>query len=871
MMPSGVVTFLFTDIEGSTRRWESDADTMREALAAHDEVLRQAIEAHDGFVFKHTGDGMCAAFASPRAAVDAAIDAQRALELPVRMGIATGEADLRDGDYFGAVLNRVARLMAAGHGGQVLVAESTAGLVSGVDLVSLGIRRLRDVANPMTIYQLRAPGLRPDFAPLRTLDQQQGNLRQASSMCIGRETDIADITAALAAHRLITLTGVGGVGKTRLALEVAAQLIDEFPDGAWFFELGAVTDAAAVPDAVAAVLGITQQPGSSMTESIAAALDGKVALLLLDDCEHLLDAAADLAEAILASSSTIRILATSREGLALEHEQIWPVRSLDVAAAAQLFIDRAGQVAPGAVLDDADVVAEICRRLDSIPLAIELAASRMSSMAAAEIRNHLDHRFRLLVGSRRSLGRHQTLRHAVSWSYDLLDDAERLVLQRCSVFAGGFDLDGACAVAETDRFQTLDLLDALVRKSLIVARESAGHTRYSMLETIREFADEQLVARGDAAHVRDLHAHFFAHVESAVMALWNSPRQREAYTWFTTELANLRSAFRWAADQGRLDTAAAIATYSGVLSLALENQEPSLWAEELVPAARAADHPRLAYLYVISALCWMGGRIDDALAYTDSAMAVVRARGDDVPFGFAGMLGGTYMFVGDFDSALDWQSRYLEPSADPLAITRSNRVLQLVMAGRQDEAMAAAPAVVDAAQAGGNPSALCDALLAFGYAFREADPRRALDAMGRGLAIAHESGVRSVEGYLALNIGLVEWRCGHSAAALDHLAQAIRVNRDSGSTSAIRFPLGILGAVFEGLGRHRAAATVAGFALHPMTVAAFPDLTAIAKRLNHALGDDAYTSNFRRGEAMTAAEIAAFAYEQIEQARADLR
>jgi len=264
--PSGVVTFLFTDVEGSTRRWENDAEVMRAALAAHDEVLRSAIETHGGFLFKHTGDGVCAAFASPMGAVDAAVAAQRALQLPVRMGIATGEAELREGDYFGAVLNRAARVMAAGHGGQVLLAESAAGLLSGVDLVDLGPRRLRDLPTPVGLFQVRAPGLRTDFPALRALDAGLGNLRPAPTSFIGRESEVAELQAAVKAHRLVTLTGVGGVGKTRLALEVAARLADEFPDGVWFFELAAVTDPAAVPDAVAAVLGIIQQPGKSVAK-----------------------------------------------------------------------------------------------------------------------------------------------------------------------------------------------------------------------------------------------------------------------------------------------------------------------------------------------------------------------------------------------------------------------------------------------------------------------------------------------------------------------------------------------------------------------------------------------------------------------------
>ena len=298
-----------------------------------------------------------------------------------------------------------------------------------------------------------------------------------------------------------------GVGKTRLALEVAGRLVDEFPDGVWFFELAAVTDPTAVPDAVAAVLGITQQPGKSMANSVAAALEGRVRLLVFDNCEHLLDAAADLIEAILAASATTKMVATSREGLGIAEERLWPVPSLDLgagvdSAAVGLFVERAQHVSPRFTVGEggeAAAVVEICRRLDGIPLAIELAASRMASMTASEVRDRLDQRFRLLVGSRRALERHHTLRHTVAWSYDLLDEPEKALLERCSVFAGGFDLESACAVmGSEDDFATLDLLDALVRKSLLVADRSAGRTRFSMLETIRQFAEEQLVAGGAA-------------------------------------------------------------------------------------------------------------------------------------------------------------------------------------------------------------------------------------------------------------------------------------------------------------------------------------------------------------------------------------
>jgi len=388
--------------------------------------------------------------------------------------------------------------------------------------MALGNKRLRDIAKPVEMLQVQAPGLRSEFPPLKTIDPAPGNLRPRNSTFIGREAELAELEQVLKAHRLVTLSGVGGVGKTRLALEIAARLADDFLDGVWVIELAAVGDPAAVPEAVAAVLGITQQPQMTMAESVATALEDRSRLLIVDNCEHVLDAAADMIEAILARSATVKVIATSREGLRVADEQLWPVPSLDVrTSAVDLFVERAHGVAPGISLnEDVGAVTEICRRLDGIPLAIELAASRMQSMTAIEVRDRLDDRFRLLVGSRRGLERHQTLRHAVQWSYDLLDDAEKSLLNRCSVFAGGFDLAGAQAITGSDDdFATLDLLDALVRKSLLVADRSAGQTRFSMLETIRQFAEDQLVATGEVHVARAAHAHYFADREADILAL----------------------------------------------------------------------------------------------------------------------------------------------------------------------------------------------------------------------------------------------------------------------------------------------------------------------------------------------------------------
>jgi predicted ATPase len=873
------VTFLFTDVEGSTRRWEADAEGMRAALTAHDEVLHRAIEAHGGWQFKHTGDGVCAAFASPRSAVDAAVAAQRVLELPVRMGLATGEAELREGDYFGAVLNRAARVMAAGHGGQILLADSTAGLLSAVDLVDLGPRRLRDLPAPIEVFQVRAPGLRTDFPALRALDVSPGNLRAATTSLIGRESEAGEVHAAVKAHRLVTLTGVGGVGKTRLALEVAARLADEFPDGVWFFELAAVTDAAAVPDAVAAVLGITQQPGRSVAQSVAEALEGRVRLLVFDNCEHVLDAAADLIEAILAASATTKVVASSREGLGIADERLWPVPSLDVgagvdSAAVALFVERAQHVSPRFAVGDAGeagAVVEICRRLDGIPLAIELAASRMAAMTAGEVRDRLDQRLRLLVGSRRALERHHTLRHTVAWSYDLLEDAEKALLDRCSVFAGGFHLESACAVTVSeDDFATLDLLDALVRKSLLVADRSSGRTRFSMLETIRQFAEEQLVARGAASEIRAAHSRYFAGREADILALWDSPRQRQAYDWFTVELANLRTAFRWAADQGDLDVAATIACYGGYVGVLVENFEPIAWAEELIEAARVADHPRLAFLYVIATQCYMTGRIEAAVRYSDAGQIVLDRSREALPHGIEAWLGCVYLAIGQPERLAELCRAQLARRRDTHVVIRGWLVAALVVAGSGEEAMDCADGLIEAGEATANPSFLAWALGAYGLVFRDADPFAALNALGRGLVIAQDSGNRAVASALAPFLARFEAEQGGTVSAFDHLTLTIRSYHNSGNSASIRVPLAILAALFDRLARYEPAATIAGFALSPFAAAAVPEITPAITHLRDVLGDQTYESLAHKGETMTTSGMATYAYDQIDEARTAL-
>jgi predicted ATPase/class 3 adenylate cyclase len=872
--PSGVVTFLFTDVEGSTRRWEADAQSMRAALAAHDDVLHKAVDGHGGLLFKHTGDGVCAAFSSPRAAVDAAVAAQRILELPVRMGIATGEAELRGGDYFGAVLNRVARLMAAGHGGQLLVDGVTAGLLSGVELMSMGDRRLRDIVKPVAIHQVRAPGLAVDFPPLRTVDPTPGNLRPSSTSFVGREIELAEVETALKAHRLVTLIGVGGVGKTRLALEAAAKVADGFPDGVWVIDLASVGDPTALPEAVAAVLGITQQPGLSVAESVAAALAERSRLLVFDNCEHVLDAAADMIAAILVRSTTVYVLATSREGLRVADEQLWPVSPLGLdSGAATLFVARASGVAPGVALSETDLaIAEICARLDGIPLAIELAASRMQSMTVAEVRDRLDDRFRLLVGSRRGVERHQTLRHAVQWSYDLLKDDERSLLQRCSVFAGGFGLAATVAVGGGDEYSTLDLLDNLVRKSLLVADRSSGRTRFSMLETIRQFAEERLASDRGADAARAAHAGYYAGREADVLALWDSPRQHEAYTWLAVELANLRAAFRWAAGNHDVDTAAAIASYTAFIGFWVDQYEAVSWAEELIAPAKAVAHRRLGQLYLMAAQCYTTGRIDDATAYGDAGRLVLASGNvDAIPYDLeTAFQGAVYVTTGHPERWVDLSRTIIARRPGPHTYTRSALVFALTFTGSTNEALNESAGLAAAADTTSNPDVACFALFAYGWARTDVEPEAAYDALRRALMMARDSGNRQIASHIAVNLTRLATNRDDADAALDYVTLAVRSYYDCGNFSLLPTGLAVLTALLDRLARAEPAATMSRFATTTFTQLAYPELAAAIRHLREVLGADGYESLAQAGAVMTPAAMATYAIDQIDEARAEL-
>ena len=598
-LPSGTVTFAFSDIEGSTQRWDRDRAAMQDAVRRHDGVMREATAEHDGFVFKTIGDAFCIAFSRPEDGIAAMLAAQRALAsqdfsavdgVRVRMALHTGTADERDGDYFGPAVNRVARLLAIGHGGQVLVSGATADLVLAdlpphASLRDLGEHRLKDLSRPEQVYQLLAPGLTADFPPLRSLDAMPNNLPGTLTSFVGREREIAEITALIDKHRLVTLVGSGGIGKTRVSLQIAANLLDGSGDGVWFIELAPLSGGEYIPTTVAQALNLSLPAEGDPVENLARVLQSKHALLLFDNCEHLVEPAGQTIAAIVRRCPKIKVLASSRQGLGIAGEVTYRMPSLELpseADAARLTADEAARYAATALFveraravdnrfapseENAPVIADICRRLDGIPLAIELAASRVRILSPRQLREHLNERFRVLTGgSRDVLPRQQTLRATLDWSHDLLDERERTLFRRLGIFVNGFALEGAVAVGGDDEITALDVLDvlaSLVDKSLVLAEAARDALRYRLLESARAYAVEKLEGAGERERCAELHARYLRELFDAARNRWQKTgREAELEEPLTTELEDVRAALDWAL---RSDEAARCATLLGAI------------------------------------------------------------------------------------------------------------------------------------------------------------------------------------------------------------------------------------------------------------------------------------------------------------------
>ncbi len=686
-LPIGTVTFVLTDIEGSTRNWESGEEAMRAALRRHDEILGDQIRAHGGRVLTERGEGdsFFAVFARASEAIEAAVDLQLALvaepwpesaPMQVRMAIHTAEAGT---DYRGPDVNRCARLRAIAHGGQVLLSAITAALIrpqppDGVSLVDLGVHRLRDLTVPERVFQVAHEGLPLDFPPLRSLDAFKHNLPVQLTSFVGRSSELDEVRALLEAHRLVTLTGAGGAGKTRLALQVAADVVEGLPDGAWFVDLAPQTDAESVARGVAEALSITEIPGRALPDVLADGLIEKDLLLLLDNCEHVIEECRRLADRLLRAAPGLRILATSRESLNIAGEVAWRVPSLSLpdvdrplgvdtlsrCEAVQLFCDRAALHRSGFGLTEgnAAAVAQICHRLDGVPLALELAAARVKLMSPDQIVARLEDRFRLLTGgSSVALPRQQTLRAAVDWSHDLLSEPERILFRRLSVFAGGFHLEAAeevCTGSDLAGEDILDVLAQLVGKSLVIAdAEEDGSVRYRLLEILRQYGREKVEAAVEDVDAGDHHLRYFLGLAERAYG----ERIDRGPFWLAVlehEHDNLRAALDWAHGRHPSDELA----LAGALGWFWFQHTTHLTEgrERLARAllARQGPGPTVARALVGASLLatWQGDtKASHALA--EEGLAMSREIGDPLELSVAlEAAGWPYFFEGDAEGAL---------------------------------------------------------------------------------------------------------------------------------------------------------------------------------------------------------------------------
>jgi predicted ATPase/class 3 adenylate cyclase len=907
--PTGTVTFLFTDIEGSSVLWEEHPEAMKSALAVHDSVIRGAIEVHRGYVFATGGDAFAAAFDSPPDALLAAIESQRGLAaeqwgstgpLRVRMALHTGVAEERDGDYFGPPLNRCARLLGAGHGGQVLSTRATADLFGddlppGVELIDLGEQRLRDLARPEHIVAVVHPALPTDLPPLRTLGAVPHNLPVQLTSFVGRDQELAEADKLLAGCRLLTLTGVGGAGKTRLSLQLAAAAIEDHPDGAWLVELAPVADPAVVPAVIAEVLGVKEEPSRSTLDSLVAHLRSRQLLLILDNCEHLTDVAADLADQMLRACPELRILATSREMLGVPGEVAFQVRSMATPApdeidpagfrrydAIRLFEERAAVVRPDfrVTADNAGAVATVCRRLDGIPLAVELAAARVRMLTPDQIAVRLDDRFRLLTGgSRTVLPRQQTLEAAIDWSYELLDKPERLVFDRLSVFAGGFTLEDAeqvCSDDELDAIEVFDIIARLNEKSLVaIDSDAAENRRYRMLETLRQYAAKKLAGSGTGDAVRRRHAEHFTEV-AAGCDLQGSG-QEESLARLEADHDNLRAALRWCLESGEIETGLRLGFeiwyfwhIKGLWSEGLD------WLDRLLAAGpEAAPSLRARALHAAGTLTSGLGQLGGAAVRLEEALAITRELGELDRTGAAlNNLASTLQARGDYAGAHAlfeevWELGLAHDHFGQPAVVMQNLGWSATTLGSTDEAEAWHRRALEFSRKHDLPFGEAGARFGLAVvAYVRGELERADEFIGDALSIVRRIGARPfLGGGLIASAGVAQV-IGDLERAAAELMEALPIVREIDSSAQAAWWLRNAARVHADAGRHERAALLLGAdeAIRGESVVMPWDRTplevCIAQTMA-ALGGDAYRSAKTAGRQLTRAEALATGLEDL--------
>jgi predicted ATPase/class 3 adenylate cyclase len=793
-LPTGTVTFLFTDIEGSTARWERDREAMSTALARHDELLREAIQLRGGAVFKTVGDAFCAAFARADDALACAAATQRALAdqpwgeagpVRVRMAIHSGSAEEREGDYFGPPVNRVARLLSLAHGGQVLLSRASAELArgqlpSGAELRDLGLHRLKDLTEPEHVFQLGGEGLPSDFAPLKSLDARPTNLPLQATTLVGRERERDEVCEFLRRPhlRLLTLSGPGGTGKTRLALQTAAELLDEFEDGAFFVELAAVSDPALVLSTIAQTIGLKEEGADSLETALTSHLAGRALLLVLDNFEQVTAAGPGIAE-LLAGAPRLKVVVTSRFALRLSAEQEYPVPPLtlpdprrlpDLASltqyeAVRLFIERAQAVKLDFEVTSANApaVAEICVRLDGLPLAIELAAARSKLLPPESMLRRLGQRLDLLTGGARDLPeRQQTLRGAIGWSYELLEPAEQALVHRLAVFSGGCSLEAVELVCDGD----LDVLGALVDRSLVRQRdEEHGEPRFDQLETIREYALERLAESGEAETLARRHAEYYVlTAERAEERILTGEEESELIGRLEAENDNLRAALAWCAAAGELELELRLASALSLFWVIRGHlTEGRRWLEEGLSRSGGAPQPlRAKTLAAAGGLAYRQGDYERSRTAWREALDLFRELDDVIGTArMVGELGNVAVAEGDYEQAL---ALYGE-SGDAFREAGDRRRLANVI---------------------GNMGAVANI---------QRDYERGRELCEEALAIHRELGSNEDVALVLNNIGRVDLACGRYGDAAERFREGLEDARKIGYREVIAYCLEGLGEV----------------------------------------------------------------------------
>ncbi len=896
-LPTGTVTFLFTDIEGSTERWERYRDGMKAAVRGHEEIVRSAIAAHDGHVFKTVGDAFCAAFYNVADAIAAALDAQRALAkhdwsmvdgLKVRMAIHTGHTDEREGDYFGPAVNRVARLLAIGHGGQVLVSGASADLSQGelptqAALRDLGAHRLKDLTHPEQVYQLVAPGLQNEFPALRSLEALPNNLPLQITSFVGRELEILTITQTLAKHRLVTLVGAGGVGKTRLALQVGAELLDSYPDGVWMLEQAPISDGDLIPTALASIFHVREAEHRSITEALVHSLKLRQALIIFDNCEHVVEAAARLIDTILRNCPNIRIIATTRQGLGIAGEAVHRVASLSVPqpskdltaeeamrhGAVALFVERAIASTETFRLTDENVfiVARLCQRLDGIALAIELAAPRLKALSVEQLEARLSERFRILTGgSRTALPRQQTMRALVDWSYELLTDDEKSLFRRVAVFGGGWTLDAASAICSDETIEdwaVLDLLQSLVDKSMVVAELSGSEQRYRLLESTRQYAHELLEKSGELEPMQTRHAQYFlSYARKARVASWTSPVK----AWLALlepENDNLRAALDWALSEKRdveLGAALAACLYRYWFLTSFEAEGRARIESAIALSDQITSNETIAALWLGRTYLY-GGIIPwlKVRPIAERALELNREVGE--PRGIIqalGELAESHLRLFEHDEAqrfLDEALALAEQMGDRRLVgTVKNRIARnLNFADRDDEARVAYAEVLAIARSIGDDRLKSTVIGNLAeLEFKQGDAERALELVQE---IIDQPGER----YIVLNnMAAYLIHLGRLDEALAAAQRGLRLTRDSQIEIHTAISILHMAAIALGRGNPTLGARLFGYASNVFTANSYAlefteqkELDALQAQLPQSVSDQQLQALLKEGAALT--------------------